>query len=210
MTPDRLLVYAAMAGDIQLLEQRLAMGASPSFIDPEKGSALMQACHRGHSEIAQRLLTLGADPNVVLERSGKSAVQYALDAGHRMLVELCYQHGGTRSFVVVPEVQAPLEEHTDAPTWLWEFLRPFELHCAVGCCDWDAFDFSAAGVEAALKQGVTLQAIRSGAERTVAYCGTLTARLYFTNQALTIGRDNTTQMRALLRSVDEVHARTAS
>jgi ankyrin repeat protein len=190
-TLNQRLLSAAMEGDLKKVEQRLALGASPAYLDKAKGSALMQACQRGYLEVARRLLGAGADPNAILERSGLSAVQYADKRNYQDIVDLCCAHGGIR----------PTTEER-----LGNFIKSFEITCVFGCCGWDAFDFSPEGVATVIAGGVTQQSIREDALRAIDFLRDLKhpVRLY---GDVSMGREDIHFLETLIQSVDQVPTR---
>jgi len=70
------VVYAVIANNINLVMERLKLGADVNYEDPDKSTALAQAVHRDLYEIAELLIANGADINHVDSR-GKRAIEYS-------------------------------------------------------------------------------------------------------------------------------------
>ncbi|KAG4253032.1 hypothetical protein FPRO03_14254 [Fusarium proliferatum] len=74
---------AAWTGNLTILNLLLARGAGiDSFA--RNTTPLMLAAHRGHTKIVERLLEMGADPNLT-DDSGSTALHMAISLGHFML-----------------------------------------------------------------------------------------------------------------------------
>jgi hypothetical protein len=69
------IVYAVIAMDFELVVSRHLSGADINYIDPEKGSAIMQAVHRDLIEISEYLLKNGCDI-WIKGPHGKSAIEF--------------------------------------------------------------------------------------------------------------------------------------
>lgn len=209
-TLDQQLVYAAMAGDFKRVKRYLADGASPLYVDADKGSALMQACRRGMIKIARRLLDAGADPNVKMEGVGLSATDYAREGGHQAIVDLCCERGG----IAPPKSEAspsggawPSLPVSTNP--LCNLLRPFEVNCVIGCCGMDAFDFSPEGVAAVSARGVGLRWIRETALWAIELLEKSDEPVFAFNDGneIFLGREDIHLLQTILESVSEVERR---
>eukprot|EP00055_Hartaetosiga_balthica_P009856 m.40401 g.40401 ORF g.40401 m.40401 type:complete len:359 (-) comp6924_c0_seq1:839-1915(-) len=88
-----MLLVAANAGDIEMVEELLKQGVPASFRDDEKGqTALMLAAASGSKEVVQLLLERGAPWNDV-DNDGRSAGDYALKRGKDDVVQVLVNAG---------------------------------------------------------------------------------------------------------------------
>jgi len=160
---DQLLVYAAMANRVDLIEERLARGASPHYVDEKRDSAIMQACYRGFPETARLLLAVGADVSRK-GPEGKSALDYALRGENPAMLDMLREFGllptAPDGISLATRGAASLSEEPPADIWFssnderfsWislsqeateeEVLAPFEVNCVVECCGMNAYNFS--------------------------------------------------------------------
>jgi|RhiMethySRZTD1v2_1073278.scaffolds.fasta_scaffold365782_2 ankyrin repeat protein len=60
---DQLVIFAARAGNLSLLKERVSAGGNINYVDPYYGSALIQAIRGCHLEALDWLITNGADVN---------------------------------------------------------------------------------------------------------------------------------------------------
>lgn len=87
------IVYAVMAKDLELVKHRISLGLDVNFIDPDKGSALMQAVHRDLHDIARLLLRHGASPADIGPHD-KCAMQFVRSGEMaKMLNDHCIERG---------------------------------------------------------------------------------------------------------------------
>lgn len=90
------LIEAVFAQDLKALEQAIAQGADVNAQDPSSGStALMLACSYGFHDMAELLLSNGADPDVQDNR-GMTALMGAVQAS-RETTELLLDQGADPS-----------------------------------------------------------------------------------------------------------------
>ena len=62
-TTDQLIIFAARAGDLDLLKERVEAGGDVNHQDPGHGSALGAAIRKGNLDVLDWLLSNEADPN---------------------------------------------------------------------------------------------------------------------------------------------------
>ena len=83
---EQALLDAAAAGDLEAVAQALAH-AEATYQDPADGrSAMMAAAGGGHGKVVSLLLQHGAPWNAC-DRTAKCAGEYALKAGHQVVVD---------------------------------------------------------------------------------------------------------------------------
>lgn len=93
---NELAVFAAASGNFDKLKQRVEAGADLGFIHPTKGSALYASIKNAHA--LAYLLEKGADPNLVMEFNGWTALDHALSMTDYCTGQASYvlqQHGAT-------------------------------------------------------------------------------------------------------------------
>ena len=89
------LLEAARVGDTPTVEKLLGRRGDASYQDSATGqSALMLAAGNGHAEVVSELLINGAPYNAV-DKEGKCAGNYALEAGHSRIVDALVDAGVT-------------------------------------------------------------------------------------------------------------------
>ena len=115
-TLNNLLLAAATAGNVGELQALLGQGAEAFYQEEDKGvSALMTAAGAGHADIVQALLQAGAPWNAV-DRYGRCAGQYAVDAGHQGIVDTLVSAGVRAELIFgamerrIPEVEASAKQ----------------------------------------------------------------------------------------------------
>jgi hypothetical protein len=146
-TLDQQLVYDAFVGDSSRAARHLAQGASPLYMDPIHGSALIQAVRRGSVPMTSMLINHGADANAVFEKTGHCAVDHALELhGHRMLHDLCAYGRSAVSKLSAEDLAEP-----DYMLWPQTFFDIFAIHCMFDCCHWRACDFGDKGLDQAME-----------------------------------------------------------
>ena len=74
---DSALHYACLEGDLPIVRILLAEGAEVNAQNQQKMTPLIYALQAGHVEVAQLLLSAGADPTL-RDRTGKTAKDYGL------------------------------------------------------------------------------------------------------------------------------------
>ena len=82
---------AVMKGTYQDVEQLLAQGANSA--DYEGESALHAACQKGDAELAQLLITHGADVHAKTYEAGWTPLHQAAAEGHITVAQILLQHG---------------------------------------------------------------------------------------------------------------------
>uniref|UniRef100_A0A7S1IDL9 Protein arginine N-methyltransferase 2 n=1 Tax=Eutreptiella gymnastica TaxID=73025 RepID=A0A7S1IDL9_9EUGL len=86
------LLQAAKAGNVTQIRELLDAGADAFYQETEKGSSvLMHAAASGSVEAVQTLLQAGAPWNA-LDRYGRCAGEYAIDAGHQNIIDVLVNH----------------------------------------------------------------------------------------------------------------------
>jgi ankyrin repeat protein len=91
-TQNQLLIFAAMAGNCSLVEERIAAGADVSYSDERLGSALLQAIRCHHHEVVQLLIARGVDVRSV-DSHGQGVLEYALHGNDDSMVALLLNAG---------------------------------------------------------------------------------------------------------------------
>ena len=113
---SELTVFAASAGNLPLVIERVSAGADLNYIHPEKGSALYAGIR--NSALTAYLLSAGADPNLLMP-NGETALDHALSM-------ICYYTG---------QPAAIIKRHGGI-THEWT-LKDIELECRyINCNLW--------------------------------------------------------------------------
>lgn len=63
-TTDQLVIFAARAGNLSLLEERVAAGGDVNYTDPRYGSAMTEAIKQRHITVLDWLIANGANVNI--------------------------------------------------------------------------------------------------------------------------------------------------
>ena len=90
--PDDTIHLAASLGDIETVKQHLAAGTDVNTKDKYKKTPLFGAARNGHKEIAELLITNGADVNAIMIID--TPLDYAIISKHTEIAELLRKHGG--------------------------------------------------------------------------------------------------------------------
>lgn len=69
------IVYAVMAGDLELVKKRIALGCDVNHVDQERSTALSQAVARNRLDMVEVLMAHGADAQLP-DADGKTALSY--------------------------------------------------------------------------------------------------------------------------------------
>ncbi len=69
------IVYAVMAGDLELVKKRISLGCDVNHVDKARSTALSQAVARNRLDMVQLLMAHGADVNLP-DADGKTALSY--------------------------------------------------------------------------------------------------------------------------------------
>ena len=95
-------------GNGELLEvKKLVNRANVNRKTPRGVTVLMYAATRGEIMILNYFLQIGADPNIVLESSGDTALIMAAEAGHLDCVQALCTLTGSRKIAVLIDFQNP-------------------------------------------------------------------------------------------------------
>ncbi len=86
-TIDQLAIFAARAGNIALLKERVQAGANINHIDRQHGSALIEAITHDHMDVVDWLVDNGADVNTEYH-PGIGPLEVAL---HHDRSKICYR-----------------------------------------------------------------------------------------------------------------------
>jgi len=94
---DNVIHMAARAGDINGVQEQLALGALVDLRTSTGATSLHIACNNGHLAIVELLLINGADPNA-LEANKKMAttkapLDYAVSVNHQQIIETLLNAG---------------------------------------------------------------------------------------------------------------------
>ena len=175
------LVFAALAGDLKLVEERIKFADNINFQYLHKGTALHQAAMGNKTEIALVLIQAGADVNVLSREGSLTPLDCASERHLLGMVALLKEHGGkaTRTFnqygsspktekFVLPhktEKSAEFEYQFKSPSNIdnavkiapipasfEKFLDLCEVICNAECCGLPAFSFSESTVITAAKK----------------------------------------------------------
>ena len=103
-TPEVSLWEAARTGNIEAVKLHLAGGFDANTKDEGGWAPLHGASGSGQKEIVQLLLANRANVNATA-LSGKTALDYALKAGHTETADLLRQHGGKKRAELKTEVK---------------------------------------------------------------------------------------------------------
>ena len=76
-TIDQLVIFAARAGNLPLLKERVSAGGSTNFTDPRHGSALAEAIRCRHLDVLDWLIARGCNVNVQC-RDARGPLEMAL------------------------------------------------------------------------------------------------------------------------------------
>jgi hypothetical protein len=85
------LIISGKTGKVERLKEMLAQGADINASDGYC-TALMYAASRGHLDYVAQIVRLGADVGRK-SSDGKTAAEFAAEAGHRTIVDLLFAHG---------------------------------------------------------------------------------------------------------------------
>jgi protein arginine N-methyltransferase 2 len=123
--PGPQLLASAAAGDAAGCSALLEAGAcEASFQEEEEGrSALMVAAGAGHAPVVSLLLNAGAAWNA-LDRYGRCAGNYALDAGHQAIVDELVEHATRCELLLGASERRTREGNADGD----EYLRRSVVH----------------------------------------------------------------------------------
>lgn len=86
------MLHFCAVGDVNAVRNALTGGASTSFVDYDKRTALHVACSEGHAEVAEVLLLNGASPDAV-DRKKRTPVDDAITNGHRDVLRILKRYG---------------------------------------------------------------------------------------------------------------------
>ena len=92
--PDISIISAAIDGNIEAVKQHLAAGTDVNAKSHAGGTTLRYAAGKGHKEIAELLISKGADVNAKDELLGRTPLDEAIFSNHSEIVDLLRKHGG--------------------------------------------------------------------------------------------------------------------
>jgi ankyrin repeat protein len=87
------LYHAAATGHIAEVQAALDAGADIEAADRSHTTALQRASSSGYRDIAELLISHGADVNTAEKMHRNTALHMAADAGHLAIVQLLVEHG---------------------------------------------------------------------------------------------------------------------
>ena len=76
-TVDQLVIFAARAGNLPLLKERVQAGGNINYVDSKHGSALAEAIRQSNLDLLDWLISNGADVNIQY-RDGIGPLEVAL------------------------------------------------------------------------------------------------------------------------------------
>lgn len=107
-TNDQLVIFAARAGNLLLLEKRALEGGDLNYVDPKHGSALVEAITHRHLPIIDWLLANGADINA-RSSSGIGPLEIALSNPDPKVVYCLVRAGAKLNRTAKPYYKKRLE-----------------------------------------------------------------------------------------------------
>lgn len=100
------LIVSAALGHLGLVDEFIDAGANVNRADNHGYTAIIEASRRGHPDVVRRLLHAGAELTVDVNRNEKSAVLYALDAGHEGIADLLQKAATPRSIPLLRGIES--------------------------------------------------------------------------------------------------------
>ena len=87
-TPDQLVIFAARAGNVSLLEERVRAGGDINHVDAQHGSALAEAIRKGNLDVLDWLIANGVEVNVQYQGRDRATRNWHCDTpSHRSFID---------------------------------------------------------------------------------------------------------------------------
>ena len=109
-TIHQLLIFAARAGNLDLMRERINAWADVSYYDEQHGSALFEAIRGHHLSAVELLLESGADVHMATPH-GWGALEYALCAKDDRITAALLRSGARLKQHALPHFRKALTEH---------------------------------------------------------------------------------------------------
>ena len=109
-TIHQLLIFAARAGNVDLMRERIRAGADVSCFDEQHGSALFEAIRGHHLSAVELLLESGADVHMA-DRHGNGALELSLHVKDDRIIAALLRSGARLKQHALPHFREALTEH---------------------------------------------------------------------------------------------------
>ena len=109
-TIHQLLIFAACAGDLDVMRERIEAGADVSYFDDQHGSALFAAIGGHHASAVELLLSHGANVHMA-DTHGHGALEYSLRFQDDSITAVLLQSGARLKAHALPHYSEALTEH---------------------------------------------------------------------------------------------------
>ena len=109
-TIHQLLIFAARAGNLDLMRERINAGADVSYYDEQHGSALFEAIRGHHLSAVELLLAVGAEVHMA-DIYGWGALEYSLRAKDGKVTAALLRAGARLKQHALPHFRKALTEH---------------------------------------------------------------------------------------------------
>ena len=109
-TIHQLLIFAARAGNLDLIRERIAAGGDVSYFDEQHGSALFVAIAGHHLPAIELLLSHGADVHMA-DTHGQGALEHSLRLQDDCITAALLQSGARLKAHALPHFREALTEH---------------------------------------------------------------------------------------------------
>ena len=106
----QLLIFAARAGNVDLMRERIAAGADVSYYDQQHGSALFAAIAGHHRSAIELLLSNGADVQMA-DAYGHGPLECSLQLQDDNITSALLQSGARLKPHALPHFRDALTEH---------------------------------------------------------------------------------------------------
>jgi ankyrin repeat protein len=106
----QLLIFAARAGNLELMSERIAAGADVSYQDEQHGSALFVAIASHHASAVDLLLSHGVDVHMT-DSYAQGALEYALRFQDDAIASALLRSGASLQPHALPHFKDTLTEH---------------------------------------------------------------------------------------------------
>jgi ankyrin repeat protein len=106
----QLLIFAARAGNLELMRERIAAGADVSYQDEQHGSALLVAVASHQASAVELLLSHGSDI-LMSDSHGQGALEYALRSHDDAIVSVLLRAGARLQPHSLPRFRDMLAQH---------------------------------------------------------------------------------------------------
>jgi ankyrin repeat protein len=107
---DQLLIFAARAGNLDLMRERIAAGADVSYLDEHHGSALFAAIAGHQLSAVEFLITQGAELNTA-DAHAQGALEYSLRHSDDKITAALLRAGARLKQHSLPRFRESLSEH---------------------------------------------------------------------------------------------------